>query len=386
MARKKKENPRQMVDGVRRAKDLIHWEGRVFTKQYDAKGYPIYDWVYGDTEKEVKEKRNELKYKIDNNLYVSPSSTTLGEYLDEWIELYKLNIAETTYDLYRMYIDVHIKPVIGHIKLQKIIPMTLKSFYKNRMETPREVKTKKGQINKYPPLGANSIHKLHSMLHNALNEAVSNNLIPANPADKVTLPEPIKFVPEVVEPENYFKLLDEVAGTYDEVFIVLAGGLGLRRSEVIGIRWKDVDFKEKKITISQAITRFTKEVTKKPKNNSSIRTLPMPQYISDILEEYKKNQKIIQLDGRICNKFKPQSYSQHFKALLEKHKLPAVRFHDLRHFAAIVMMIKGVPDKVAADILGHSQVTTLRKTYQHVLDESRRSVANTLDEFFTARK
>jgi integrase len=386
MARKKKDNPRQMIDGVRRAKDLIHWEAAVFTGQYDEKGKPKYKWEYADSEKEAKAKRDESKYKIKNNIFVDSTDITLGEYLDEWIELYKLNIAETTYELYKKYIDVHIKPVIGDIKLQKIIPMTLKMFYKNRMETSREVKTKKGLVNKFAPLKANSIRKLHSLLHNALREAQVNNLILNNPADNVEPPKYEKFVPNILEPENYFKLCDAVVGTYDEIFITLAGGLGLRRGEVIGLRWEDVDFKNKTLSISQSITRFTKEVTKKPKNESSFRTIAAPKYILDILEEYKKNQKVIQLNGRICDKFKPQSYSQHFKTLLEKFNLPPVRYHDLRHFAAIVMMIKGIPDKVAAEILGHSQVTTLRKTYQHVIDESRTSAANTMDEFFTARK
>lgn len=388
MARKKKENERQMIDGIRKSSDLKHWEAAVFTGQYKdpERKIPIYEWVYGDTEKEVREKRDALRYKIKNKDYVISRDTTLGEYLDEWIELHKANIAETTYELYKMYIKKHIKPVIGNIKLQDIIPMTLKMFYGFKLQPGPDITLKNGTVKKGKALSTNTVRKFHILLREALQEAKLNSLILNNPADNVPPPAKEKYIPKIIDKENYFKLLDAVKGTYDEIYIVLAGGLGFRRGEVIGLRWEDVDFKNKTITVSQSITRFTKEITKKPKNESSFRTIAMPKYVSDILEEYKKNQKVIQLNGRICDKFKPQSYSKHFKALLEKHGLPPVRFHDLRHFNAIVMMMKGVPDKVAAETLGHSQVSTLREIYQHVIDDAKKSVANTMDEFFTARK
>lgn len=386
MARKKKENPRQMVDGVRRAKDLIHWEAAVFTGQYDEKGKPIYKWEYADSEKEARAKRDESKYKIKNNIFVNPTDITLGEYLDEWIELHKANIAETTYELYKLYIRKHIKPIIGNIKLQSIIPMTLKMFYAKKLQPGPDITLKDGSMKKGKALSSNTVRKFHILLREALQEAKLNSLILNNPADNVPPPVVEKYKPKIIDKENYFKLLDAVKGTYDEIYIILAGGLGLRRGEVIGLRWEDVDFKNGTITISQSITRFTKEVTKKPKNESSFRTIVMPKYVSDILEEYKKSQKIIHLNGRICDKYKPQSYSKHFKALLEKHGLPPVRFHDLRHFNAIIMMMKGVPDKVAAETLGHAQVSTLREIYQHVIDDAKKSVANTMDEFFSARK
>lgn len=386
MARVKKEEPRQMVDGVRRAKDLIHWEARVFTGRYNAKGNPIYEWVYGDSEKEVKEKRDVLKYKIKNNLYVKPTEVTLGEYLDEWIELHKANIAETTYDLYKMYIKKHIKPKIGDIKLSAILPMTLQKFYNEKLQPGPDIVLKNGTVKKGKALKNKTVRKFHILLREALENAKLNNLILNNPADNVQPPKSEKFVPQIMKEDDYFKLLEAVAGTYDEVYILLAGGLGLRRGEVLGLRWCDVDFKNKIITINQSITRFTKEVVKMPKNESSMRTIAVPQHILDALEEYKRNKKVIQLDGRICDQHKPQSYSKHFKALLEKHNLPPVRFHDLRHFNAIIMMMKGIPDKVAAETLGHAQVSTLREIYQHVLDDAKRSVANTMDEFFAARK
>jgi integrase len=386
MARKKKENERQMIDGVRRSKDLIHWEAAVFTGQYNDKGNPVYEWVYGDTEKEVKGKRDDLRYRIKNSGYVMSSDTRLGEYLDEWLETHKPNIAETTYELYKMYIRKHIKPEIGNVKLQDVLPMTLKKFYAIKQRPGPDVTLKDGTVKKGKALSGNTVRKLHSLLHTSLQEAKINCLILNSPAENVPTPTYTKFTPKILETENFFKLIDAVKGTYDEVYIILAGGLGMRRGEVIGLRWEDIDFKKGTITISQSITRFTKEVIKEPKNASSFRTIAMPKYVSDTLEEYKKSQKVVQFKGRICDKFKPQSYSKHFRVLLEKNGLPPVRYHDLRHFNAIIMMMKGVPDKVAADILGHAQVTTLRKTYQHVIDEARTSAANTMDDFFTARK
>lgn len=386
MAKIKREHPRQMINGVRRTKDLKKWEVQVPSGQLNKNGNPAQKWVTVDgTEKDAQEYRAELLYKIKHNLYVNPTEATLEEYLYEYLDLHKPNIEETTYELYKMYIRVHISPVIGPYKLNKILPMTLKMFYKNRMETWREVKTKKGQINKYKPLSSNSIRKLHSFLHGAFNEAVLNNLILTNPTDKVEAPKKVKYIPQILDAENFFKLLDAVKGTYDEIYIMLAGGLGLRRGEVIGLRWKDLNEKDNTITIKQSITHFIKDVTKDPKNDSSFRTIAVPSYIMDVIHKFKTSKKVISISGQICDKYKPQAYSSHFKNLLKKHNIPVVRFHDLRHFKAIIMMSNGVPDKVAAEILGHSQVATLREIYQHVIDDMKRKEASMMNEFFQKR-
>lgn len=375
MARTKKDNPRQMVDGIRRTVDLKRWEAAVFTGEYDEKGKPVYEWITGDTRKEVAKLRDEIKNQINYGMYVRPSDMTLGEYLLDWLEDYKTNIESTTYELYKIYITKHINPEIGRVRLQDVIPMTLRKFYNKKLETQ----------------SSNTVRKYHSLLHNALSSAVDDKLIRENPAKdllkKINALKKTKYKPVVVlSKEDFFKLLDAVEGTYDEIYIILGGCLGLRRGEVLGLRWRDVDFKNKTITISQTFTRFSKNIIKDPKTESSRRTIKAPSYVMDALEAYRKRQKIINLDNRICWEYLPQSYSHHFRALTQKLGLPNVRFHDLRHFAAVMLLLKGVPDKVAAEMLGHSQVATLREIYQHVIDEMKDQAANAIDEVMAQNK
>lgn len=369
MARPKKDNPRKMTNGIRRTADLKRWEAAVSTGEKDKDGKPVYEWITGETRKEVEILRDEIKNKVNHGRYISPSQYTLGEFMDEWIEVYKTNIDDNTYELYKMYIRKHIKPSIGHIPLQDIIPMTLQKFYNEKLK-------------KQSP---NTVRKYHSLLRNSLNSAKINRLIIDNPAVDVTPPKKVKFVPNVLAKEDFFKLLDAVKGTYDEIYIVLGGCLGLRRGEVIGLRWGDVNFKNKTITINRTVTRFVKEREKDPKNESSQRTIKAPQFVIDTLEEYKKNQKVISMTNRICSEYKPQSYSHHFKKLTSDLGITGIRYHDLRHFAAVILLLKGVPDKVVAGMLGHAQVTTLRETYQHIIDEMKTQAADVMDNFMESR-
>jgi integrase len=386
MARIKRENPRQMIDGIRRTKDLKKWEVQVPTGQFNVNGNSKQKWVTVDgTENDARYFRAELMYKIKNNLYINPKDVTLMQFLEEWLELHKSNIAETTYELYKMYLRVHINPLIGSYKLSKIIPMTLDKFYMDKLKPGQDKRTKTGKLIKGKTLKGKTVRKFHTLLREAFEYARKNQLITSNPADNANPPQEEKYMPTILAAESFFQLLDAVKGTYDEIYILLAGGLGLRRGEVIGLKWGDIDEKNKTLTIRRSIVHYNKDLEKSPKNNTSFRTIAVPDYILESLKNYKDKQKILKFDGRICDKYKPQSYSKHFSALLEKLQIPSVRFHDLRHFKAIIMMTNGVPDKVAAEILGHAQVATLREIYQHVLDDMKRKEANLMNDFFTSR-
>jgi len=157
--------------------------------------------------------------------------------------------------------------------------------------------------------------------------------------------------------------------------------------EIFGLRWKDVNISGGKITIEETVVRVTGYVTKNTKNQSSNRTIAIPEYVIAVLKEYKFKSTLLSFDGntRVIDKYKPSSYSAHFKKLISSLELPHIRLHDLRHYNAVTMMRYGVSDKVAASRLGHSDVQTLRKVYQHVLTDMDEDAATQVEKMLKRR-
>ncbi len=337
------------------------WTGSVAVKDISGKWKKKY--VYGETKKETTRKLNDLIYKLENNLFKDNQATTFNSLLLEWYKIHSPKLAETTKSLYKMYIDKHINPLIGHIKIKDLKPNTLDKFYNKKLET----------------LSPNTVIKLHKLIHIALNYAVKNDLMATNISDNVSLPKQKKYKPQIYDEENFKKLLNAVTGTFDEIPILLAGVVGLRRGEIFGLRWRDVDFKKSTLTIEETKVRWDKYMIKDPKSEASNRVLKVPAFLIQVLKEYLDTLSIV--PERICEKYRPDSYTKRFKRLLTNFNLPKTRLHDLRHYNAVIMLKYHIPDKVASERLGHSQ-TVLRTTYQHVLKDMHQEAADTIEAVF----
>ncbi|MCT4543522.1 MAG: site-specific integrase [Vallitalea sp.] len=325
-------------------------------------------YVYATTQKEARRKLNKLIYQIENNLYKNSDNTTFYSFLNEWYKIHSPKIATTTGNLYKMYIEKHINPEIGNIKLKDLKPVVFDRFYNSKMKS----------------LSPNTIIKLHKLIHLSLNYAVKNDLLATNPSNNVTLPKKTKYTPNIYTEEDFNNLLKIVHGTFDEIPIMLAGVLGLRRGEVFGLRWTDIDFKKRTISISNTLVRWDEYLEKDPKTDMSKRTIIVPEFLLKILKDYLSTLSVV--PEKICDKYKPDSYSKRFKRLLIKNELPIIRFHDLRHYNAIIMLKYGISDKVAAERLGHSQISTLKEIYQHTLKDMHEDAANTLENAFISMK
>ncbi len=323
---------------------------------------------YGDTKKEVQIKVNELIYEIENNLYCNESCITLGQYMREWYKIYTVNLQETTKQLYKMYMDKHIIPSIGNLKIKKIKPMQIQELYNRKLET----------------LSGKTVRKLHSFLNRVFKDAVKNRFMKYNPCDGIDKPKNGKCEYVLYTEENFLNLLDLVKGTFDGICILLAGVCGLRRGEIFGLRLIDIDFSNRAISIKETMVRFSGEwIIKAPKNETSQRKIKVPDFVITALGNYIKSLSVV--PERICSKFKPDAYSKHFRKLLARHKLEHIRFHDLRHFNATIMLKYGIPDKIASKRLGHSQVQTTREIYQHVLPDMDRQASDTVESIFAKK-
>lgn len=340
------------------------WEGKIdlprdpITKKRRRKSF------YGKTKKEVQIKINEFIYKLQNNLFTitDPTTLTFGEYLKQWFSIYSdgANLAETTRALYQMYLDVHIIPSLGKYKLSKILPLHIQDFINEKKKTHVE----------------RTVHKYYVILNRAFKDAVANKLIPENPCDYIIPPNQRKnkFKPDVYNQDDFRALRLAVKDTIDELPVMLAAGLGLRRSEVFGLRWEDIDIENRLVKINNAKVRFNKTLEKKPKTESGIRVIPIPEEVMKVLLKYRKE------TGYVVDKYQPDYYSERFKKrVIEKNNLKPIRFHDLRHFYATMMLKNNVQDVTVASLMGHASVQTTKEIYQHVLEEIAKDAAETIN-------
>jgi len=330
---------------------------------------------YGKSEAEAAQKAYSFIYQYENGDYVVPRKDTLISFLNDYHKICLPRWEETTSALYKMYIDTHFKPYFKEDKLKDIKPITLDRFYNYKLNN-EEKKSK--------PMTINTVRKLNTFLKAAFNYAIKNGMIKTNPANCVILGRQEKYRPAVYDEEQFLLLLDAVKGTADEIPIVLGAGCGLRRGEVFGLQWNDINFTTNEIAIRRSTVRFTETIEKTPKTESSNRVIIAPYYVINVLSQYRDLQKVIAIDGKIVTSWKPGAYSEHFKKLLKKHNLDHIRFHDLRHYNAVIMLKGGISDKVASERLGHSQVSTLRNIYQHVLKDMDKEAAQEINKMFSA--
>lgn len=354
------------------------WAGVVELGKDPGTGKRLQKWVYASTQEECQRKLNKLMYELDEGIYISPSRMTLAAYLRDWIEMHAPNIAPNTVDGYKCTIEKHIIPMLGNILLVELTPMHLQKLYASEQK-------------KYSGRTAQLTHRI---LRKALSTAYKMQVIRKNPADMVDPPKAKKYRPAVYDEQEYESLVEAAAGTEHEIPIALAGGLGLRRGEILGLKWSDINFKKNIVTIQrQLIPTSEGLLLKEPKTEDSIRTLDTPQHVMDMLRRHLKNQEKNKLffgsdykdDNLVCCKpdgepIHPSSYSRDFGKLLKMNDLRHIRFHDLRHFNATIMLQCDIPVKVASKRLGHSTTAITQDTYQHVLLDMDKEAARKIDE------
>ena len=339
--------------------------------------------IYGITPDELDKKYTDYKYNLLHGNIADSGNLTVFGYLDVWFKTHKKRVSTLTASGYENYIYNHVKKDdFGSILLKDLKPMHVETFYINEAEKDRSKKNKKGKIiKKVIGFSGKTILQEHRILHKALKQAVRNELIIKNPCDYVDAPKIEEYKVKIYNEDKFNILLESIENTEYEMPILLAGMCGLRRSEVFGLRWSDIDFEEEKISINQ-VAIYDKEnkqwiIKEKPKNQKSRRTFSLP---SEIISTFKKYKGIglvcCNNDGSIVN---GGTFSHHFSDLLKKYELPHIRFHDLRHFNATMMLKYGVSDKEAARRLGHATPNTLRKTYQQYLDEMDKTGADKLN-------
>ena len=296
-----------------------------------------------------------------------------ADYIEQWLEVAKPTIAVATYASYCSMVKRVIAPYFRErrITLQGLTPKDIQDFYLEKLKT----------------VSASSVIHYHANIHRALKHAVKLDLIPTNPADKVDRPKKDRFIGNFYDAEEVNKLFEVSKGTKLEFPILFGAFYGLRRSEALGLKWDAIDFENDSITIRHTVTSVTLDgkvqlvAADTTKTKSSLRTLPLVPFVKERLlvlkKEQENNRRLCgrsyhkQYAGYVCinemgDLIKPHYVTEQFPKLLDANGLRRIRFHDLRHSCASLMLANGVPMKQIQDWLGHSDFSTTANIYAHL--------------------
>lgn len=308
-----------------------------------------------------------------------------ADYLKHWLAIAKHSVKLTTYASYANMARSIIIPYFAEkgVTLKGLTAKNLQDFYL-------------AQLERVSPC---TVIHYHAIIHRALRHAVKQDIINSNPADKIERPKKEKYIGNFYSGIEINELFDCIEGHILEVPIKLATFYGLRRSELLGLRWSAINFENNTITISHTVTscnldgRHVEVVSDTTKTKSSLRTLPLTPAIRVLLLKKREAQaQYRKLCGRsyckdyldyICvnemgERFKPNYLSNGFKRILRDNSLREIRFHDLRHSCASLLLANRIPMKMIQEWLGHSDFATTANLYAHLEYESKLTSADAM--------
>jgi integrase len=306
----------------------------------------------------------------EGGLDFDAKNLTLGEYLSLWLaDSVKDTVRLTTYQGYERIVRLHINPTLGRVKLDTLNPTHLRSLYRQRLEAG---------------LAPRMVQLVHTTIHKALKQAVADGLVPRNIADVVKAPRPIgketTILATLSRPAPCFRL---PVGTGLEALYVLAVTTGMRQGELLGLKWEDVDLEDGTVQIRRTLSTATGGgfSFSPPKTTKSRRSIKLPKSALSSLKRHHETQLVERkkLDGlwkdynlvfttQVGTPITRQDLiTRSFKPLLRRAGLPDIRFHDLRHTCATLLLGRGGHAKLVQELLGHATISVTLDTYSHVL-------------------
>lgn len=310
-------------------------------------------------------------------------SVLLQEYLTRWLEVEKATLRPKTAKQYERIVKNHVIPEMGTVKLRDITPFSIDQFYAKLLENG---------------IGVRTIRLTHSVIHVALEKAVKYGFLLRNPTHKATLPRVKYHEMNVLDESQVTLFLAAAHGSCFEALYHLAVVTGMRQAELFGLKWTDLSWHKGMLHVQRQIQRVSGKglVEAEPKTRAGVRSIKLGNATLDALRDHleRQNQAKIALGNRwrerdliftssIGSAIDQSNLLKDYYEILEKAGLPRIRFHDLRHTAASLMLNHGVPVIVVSKILGHSKPSVTMDIYGHLYMEMQDEAAQIMDDLVT---
>src|SRR5260370_472013 len=338
---------------------------------------------YFKREKDALATRRKLLYEKEQGMLATGPQQSLGTYLERWLEqVCKLTMKPNTYKQYRSIVHHHVLPSLGNIKLQKLTAEKVQEFCAQKQNEG---------------LSPGTVALIHSVLNTALENAVRWGLVARNVAKLVTLPHVERYEAQTLTMEQALKLLELAQGSRIETLLLVALTTGMRRGELLALRWDDIDFEKGVLHVRRTMSHIPGLGYKEgePKTKAGRRTIELSSVTIGALKEHQVSQVQMRINAGekwqeqgivFCNIyggfFNPAKVLVLFQKLLEDAGLPHMRFHDLRHSAATILLEARVHLKMVQERLGHSTIATTADIYSHISSEMQQEVVDKIDDLF----
>lgn len=343
------------------------------------------------TKKDAEKKLSELLTQVDNGVFIKPAKTTIADYLERWLKDYVWpNLAPRTAEGYEYVIRRHIIPALGKPTLTQLKPEHLQRYYANKLSS--------GRADRNGGLSAKTVRHHHITLHGALQSAVKWGLLARNPADAVDAPRFQHPQINVMDADEINKFLEAAKDTPYYAIFYLALFTGMRRSELLALKWSDVDLMLCQIYVSRSLHQLKDGsfVWRQPKSDRSRRMITLTPSTALVLREHRENQSSIKLlqglllkdDDLVFSQsdgspYRPDTITHAWTKLARKVGLKGIRLHDARHTHASLMLKQGIHPKIVQERLGHSSIQITLDTYSHVAPGLQEAAAKKFDEAFS---
>ena len=366
-------------DGSIRKRKDGRWEGRYVVGHDPITGKMISRNVLGKTQAEVKEK---LRTAIENSKrldYTQTGKYTVGQWMAEWFEAYaKVKVRPSSHQTYKGYIENHIKPNIGDIPIEKLTSLQLQKFYRLLLTEGRIPRI---ESEKQPRgLSAKTVRNINQVISSAMDMAVRHKLILSNPTEGCELPKVEHREMKTLPAEQLGAFLREAkeSGVYELYYMDLA--TGLRRGELLGLKWEDIDLQNGIIHVRRQVARVDGEVKELPlKTKNSYRNISISQDAVAMLTEMEAHRSSDYVfPSSTGGPISPDSVNNMLHRVLKRAGLPSIRFHDLRHTFATLALQNGVDIKTVSGMLGYFSAGFTLDTYAHVTTSAQKEAARTM--------
>jgi integrase len=345
---------------------------------------------YGKTRDEVQKKVNKALYEQQHGKFIVAPQQTLAQYLEYWLKVHKKNIRPRSHERYEEIVRLHLVPTLGKVKLDKLSPQHLEALYTSKLESG---------------LSTTTVAAIHNFLHTALDGAVRMEMLSRNVCDLVSPPRKVHKETKPLAPEQIRRLLDVAKGHPHEALFILALATAMRRGELLGLKWQDIDLEngilQVRRNLSRVPTKMVEElgasyIEAETKSRRSRRSIVLAGFAIEALKQHRERQLAAKQkagdlwqehDYVFCSPTGTYLSPGHnalvqLKKLLEKAGLPDIRFHDLRHSTATMLLMMGVHPKIVQEILGHSEISMTMDIYSHVLPTMQKEAIEKLNKAF----